>query len=188
MQRYRLGGRDVLLNLAKNPTGFNQNLKIVEADRASGPDGDVAPSEVQRRAREVALVTEIVAELAVLAVMVAHHAVALLAHLGVGDGVFQRAQDAFNPRNGRLQRYRLGGRDVLLNLAKNPTGVNQNLTEAEAAASWEGALGSAPSACDGDARSEKVRRIQHGEAVDFSQVDLVFMGGGPDREQKCSSQ
>ncbi len=30
---YRLGGRDVLLNLAKNPTGFNQNLKIVEADR-----------------------------------------------------------------------------------------------------------------------------------------------------------
>ena len=32
-RRYRLGGRDVLLNLAKNPTGFNQNLKIVEADR-----------------------------------------------------------------------------------------------------------------------------------------------------------
>ncbi|MCQ5071937.1 DUF1727 domain-containing protein, partial [Adlercreutzia sp. DFI.6.23] len=44
----------------------------------------------------------------------------------------QRAQDAFNPRNGRLQRYRLGGRDVLLNLAKNPTGFNQNLKIVEA--------------------------------------------------------
>ena len=41
--------------------------------------------------------------------------------------------DAFNPRNGRLQRYcRLGGRDVLLNLAKNPTGFNQNLKIVEA--------------------------------------------------------
>ena len=58
---------------------------------ASGPDGDVAPGEVQRRAREVALVAEIVAELTVLAVMVAHHAVALLAHLGVGDGVLGQA-------------------------------------------------------------------------------------------------
>ena len=34
----------------------------------------------------------------------------------------------------------------------------------------------------------EVRRIQHGEAVDFSQVDLVFMGGGPDREQKLASE
>lgn len=32
----------------------------------------------------------------------------------------------------------------------------------------------------------EVRRIQHGEAVDFSQVDLVFMGGGPDpRAEAC---
>ena len=44
----------------------------------------------------------------------------------------QRAIDAFDPRNGRLQRYRLGGRDVLLNLAKNPTGFNQNLKIVEA--------------------------------------------------------
>ncbi|MFR5091142.1 MAG: hypothetical protein ACLTDR_03115 [Adlercreutzia equolifaciens] len=34
----------------------------------------------------------------------------------------------------------------------------------------------------------EVRRIQHGEAADFSQVDLVFMGGGPDREQKLASE
>ena len=37
------------------------------------------------------------------------------------------AVDAFDPQNGRLQTYDLAGRRVLLNLAKNPTGFNQNL-------------------------------------------------------------
>ena len=35
LQRYEIDGRRVLLNLAKNPTGFNQNLRIVE--NAPGP-------------------------------------------------------------------------------------------------------------------------------------------------------
>ena len=34
---------------------------------------------------------------------------------------------SFDPHNGRLQRYDIDGRSVLLNLAKNPTGFNQNL-------------------------------------------------------------
>ena len=33
----------------------------------------------------------------------------------------------FAPENGRLQHYEIGGRHILLNLAKNPTGFNQNL-------------------------------------------------------------
>lgn len=33
LQEYHIHGRDVLLNLAKNPTGFNQNLRIVESDQ-----------------------------------------------------------------------------------------------------------------------------------------------------------
>lgn len=41
--------------------------------------------------------------------------------------VFQEALDAFNPQNGRLQNFDIEGHDVLLNLAKNPTGFNQNL-------------------------------------------------------------
>ena len=57
---------------------------------------------------------------------------ALCREVGIPTADFQRAQDAFSPRNGRLQRYRLGGRDVLLNLAKNPTGFNQNLKIVEA--------------------------------------------------------
>ena len=75
---------------------------------ASGPDGDVAPSEVQRRAREVALVAEIVAELAVLAVMVAHHAVALLAHLGVGDGVLGQAHRLAQAKGDRTIGHLIG--------------------------------------------------------------------------------
>ncbi|NHM15079.1 DUF1727 domain-containing protein [Eggerthellaceae bacterium zg-887] len=47
--------------------------------------------------------------------------------LGCGQASVQRAVDAFDPRNGRLQAYEIGGRKVLLNLAKNPTGFNQNL-------------------------------------------------------------
>jgi CobQ-like glutamine amidotransferase family enzyme len=52
---------------------------------------------------------------------------ALCHEVGIPVVDFQRATDAFNPRNGRLQRYELDGHPVLLNLAKNPTGFNQNL-------------------------------------------------------------
>ena len=52
---------------------------------------------------------------------------AIMQLTGVDAAVFQRAVAAFDPRNGRLQRYVIDGRPVLLNLAKNPTGFNQNL-------------------------------------------------------------
>lgn len=40
---------------------------------------------------------------------------------------FQRAVDEYRPGNGRLQTFRLGARSVMTNLAKNPTGFNQNI-------------------------------------------------------------
>ncbi len=46
---------------------------------------------------------------------------------GVTDEVFQQAVDTFDPQNGRLQSLSIQGRPVLLNLAKNPTGFNQNM-------------------------------------------------------------
>ena len=52
-------------------------------------------------------------------------AAACLAGVPVGD--FHRAVASFDPRNGRLQRYVVDGRPVLLNLAKNPTGFNESL-------------------------------------------------------------
>lgn len=40
---------------------------------------------------------------------------------------FQRAVDSYRPTNGRLQTFALGDRAVMTNLAKNPTGFNQNI-------------------------------------------------------------
>lgn len=51
------------------------------------------------------------------------------AHLaGVDAQDFQRTVDDYHPENGRLQRFRVDGREVVLNLAKNPTGFNQNIS------------------------------------------------------------
>lgn len=47
---------------------------------------------------------------------------------GVTPEQFQQALDVYNPQNGRLQHFTIGGREVVLNLAKNPTGFNQNLS------------------------------------------------------------
>lgn len=47
---------------------------------------------------------------------------------GVDVSSFQRAVDGFKPDNGRLQHFVVEGREVILNLAKNPTGFNQNIS------------------------------------------------------------
>lgn len=46
---------------------------------------------------------------------------------GVDIASIQTAVRDFNPKNGRLQEYSIDGHWTLLNLAKNPTGFNQNL-------------------------------------------------------------
>ncbi|MGN0302514.1 MAG: MurT ligase domain-containing protein [Anaerotardibacter sp.] len=51
----------------------------------------------------------------------------LSSRMGVEDDVFCEGLRAFNPHNGRLQEFSIKGRSLLLNLAKNPTGFNQNL-------------------------------------------------------------
>lgn len=56
-------------------------------------------------------------------------AVASVASLaGVRASTLQRAVDKYHPHNGRLQRFDMGGREVVLNLAKNPAGLNQNIS------------------------------------------------------------
>lgn len=46
---------------------------------------------------------------------------------GVSADDFRRALNAYHPANGRLQHFVVDGREVVLNLAKNPTGFNQNI-------------------------------------------------------------
>lgn len=47
---------------------------------------------------------------------------------GVTPEQFQDTLDHYHPENGRLQRFDVDSREVVLNLAKNPTGFNQNIS------------------------------------------------------------
>ncbi len=271
LQRYRLGGRDVLLNLAKNPTGFNQNLKIVEADRGPKMVAFFINDQVAD-GRDISWIWDIdFEELAGQPGTVvfaggsrAHDLAVRLKYAGIEAAVIENIEDAFS-RLGALVAagtlpadaavYAIANYTALppvhaaLNameaaepaVAPAPTpapiaeaaGASAAPTSCHPERSAEGAepkdpATSEPSATPASLASEEspeppvviahmlpdllnlygdggnvrileqrlrwrgipveVRRIQHGEAVDFSQVDLVFMGGGPDREQKLASE
>ena len=47
--------------------------------------------------------------------------------LGCSNEAIQEAVSEFSPQNGRLERLQIDQHPTLLNLAKNPTGMNQNL-------------------------------------------------------------
>ncbi len=46
----------------------------------------------------------------------------------IPTGHFDRMLDAYNPENGRNEQFEIKGTKVLLNLAKNPAGFNQNIS------------------------------------------------------------
>ena len=256
LQRYRLGGRDVLLNLAKNPTGFNQNLKIVEADRGPKMVAFFINDQVAD-GRDISWIWDIdFEELAGQPDTVvfaggsrAHDLAVRLKYAGIEAAVIESIEDAF-ARLGALTAAGVLPADAAVYAIANYTArppVHAALNAMEAAepddaaepavsdrASPSHAEGADPKAPSHDAAASasatatatseppvviahmlpdllnlygdggnvrileqrlrwrgipvEVRRIQHGEAVDFSQVNLVFMGGGPDREQKLASE
>lgn len=94
--------------------------------------------------------------------------------LGVSAGSFQKTLTAFNPQNGRLQRFVIKGRPILLNLAKNPVGFNQNLSMI-AQDEQEKIVAFFVNNKEGDGRD-----ITWLEEVDFESLSkgtLVFVGG-----------
>ena len=254
LQRYRLGGRDVLLNLAKNPTGFNQNLKIVEADQGPKMVAFFINDQVAD-GHDISWIWDIdFEELAGQPDTVvfaggsrAHDLAVRLKYAGIEAAVIESIEDAF-ARLGALTAAGVLPADAAVYAIANYTAlppVHAALNAMEAAepddaaepavsdlASPSHAEGADPKAPSHDAAASasatatseppvviahmlpdllnlygdggnvrileqrlrwrgipvEVRRIQHGEAVDFSQVDLVFMGGGPDREQKLASE
>ena len=48
----------------------------------------------------------------------------------VGDSQFNEVLGRYSPQFGRSERFRIGGQNVFLNLAKNPAGFNQNIAAA----------------------------------------------------------
>ena len=261
LQRYRLGGRDVLLNLAKNPTGFNQNLKIVEADQGPKMVAFFINDQVAD-GHDISWIWDIdFEELAGQPDTVvfaggsrAHDLAVRLKYAGIEAAVIENIEDAFD-RLGVLTAAGALPSDAAVYAIANYTAlppVHAALNAMEAAEAPEAPEAAEAAACiavaaptprpddpaqapasegknaePGNAAASlseppvviahmlpdllnlygdggnvrileqrlrwrgipvEVRRIQHGEAVDFSQVDLVFMGGGPDREQKLASE
>lgn len=261
LQRYRLGGRDVLLNLAKNPTGFNQNLKIVEADRGPKMVAFFINDQVAD-GRDISWIWDIdFEELAGQSNTVvfaggsrAHDLAVRLKYAGIEAAVIENIEDAFS-RLGALVAAGTLPADAAVYAIANYTAlppVHAALNAMEAAEAPEAPEAAEAAVCiavaaptprpDDPAQAPasegknaepgnaaavlseppvviahmlpdllnlygdggnvrileqrlrwrgipvEVRRIQHGDAVDLSQVDLVFMGGGPDREQKLASE
>ena len=55
-------------------------------------------------------------------------AYAALRTAGCGADHFQQMLDGYNPENGRMEQFMIGGTKAVLNLAKNPAGFNQNIS------------------------------------------------------------
>ena len=249
LQRYSVEGRSILLNLAKNPTGFNQNLKIIEKDaspkavaffindkEADGHDiswlwdidfeelsrqegcvvfaGGIRGNDMQVRLKYAGIPSKVVKntqefldELAKLPCEMNAYAIANYTALPsvksaldaveseAGDPVREtpcsnsprfaaelRAEPSAQGRSG-VDGAKSPARDQertpiaiahmfpdLLNLY----GDGGNVRILSERLAWRGI-------------PVQVKRVEYGESVDLGDVDLVFLGGGPDREQKLAS-
>ena len=240
LQTYDLSGRRVLLNLAKNPTGFNQNLKIVAQDQAPKVVAFFI-NDKEADGHDVSWLWDIdFEELAQAGPLVAYAGgirgrdmAVRLKYAGIDAEVVESADDL-------LQRIAQQPREVSAYIIANYTSLPGCKAALDAAVAADGtvqpAADDAPkprdfganavgaSATDGgvdEARSPlviahlfpdllnlygdggnvrvleqrlawrgipvEVRRVCHGDAIDLTGVDLIMMGGSPDREQKLAS-
>ena len=281
LQQYDIRGRHVLLNLAKNPTGFNQNLRIVETeddrcgvaffinDRivdgfdiswiwdidfeelASMPNihvfaGGTRRNDLQVRLKYAGIDAELVDgidevfermdELTQEGIVGANAPVYAIANYSAMPPVHARLDELARAQAGKEPGAQ---REV----ARSPEAISEAATEPSSALRrsderpCESAENDARSATDmaNDARSSagaasdgrtdaspiviahvlpdllnlygdggnvrileqrlrwrgipvEVRRLEHGDPIDLSDVDLVFLGGGPDREQRLATE
>lgn len=235
LQEFAVAGRRTLLNLAKNPTGFNQNIKIILQDErpkavaffvndkeGDGRDvswlwdidfeelagqsglrvfaGGIRKNDVQVRLKYAGLDAALVDD-----------AAGMFAQLG-GLPADARAYvianyTALPPVHAELGRLADGGQAAGAPLSPKPSGGLSGSGGAQAAEGDASPLVIAHLFPDllnlyGDGGNVKVlerrarergipvevRRVNHGEHVDLAGVDLVFLGGGPDREQRLASE
>ena len=235
LQEFSVAGRRTLLNLAKNPTGFNQNIKIILQDEGpkavaffvndkegDGRDvswlwdidfeelagqsglrvfaGGIRKNDVQVRLKYAGLDAALVDD-----------AAGMFAQLG-GLPADARAYvianyTALPPVHAELGRLADGGQAAGAPLSPKPSEGLSGSGGAQAAEDDAAPLVIAHLFPDllnlyGDGGNVKVlerrarergipvevRRVNHGEHVDLAGVDLVFLGGGPDREQRLASE
>ncbi len=257
LQEYSLAGRRVLLNLAKNPTGFNQNLKIIERDtapkavaffindkEADGHDiswlwdidfeelshqrgcavfaGGIRARDMQVRLKYAGIEADVVespedflSRVAALPREMSAYAIANYTALPA----VKAALDAAEGSNGGAAAGEQVARGGELASTGVPASASDEGESLETPKASEGEDASRVDAGDkarpvviahmfpdllnlygdgGNVRilSERlkrrgipvcVKRVEYGESIDLNDVDLVFLGGGPDREQKLAS-
>ena len=260
LQRYSVEGRSILLNLAKNPTGFNQNLKIIEKDaspkavaffindkEADGRDiswlwdidfeelsrqegcvvfaGGIRGNDMQVRLKYAGIPSKVVKstqefldELAKLPHEMNAYAIANYTALpsvkSALDAVESEAGDSARA-DGGLSSSADDSSSIIAAAPEPARGAPRAVpqrsedclsTESPAQAQERTPIVIAHMFPDllnlygdgGNVRilSERlawrgipvqVKRVEYGESVDLGDVDLVFLGGGPDREQKLAS-
>ena len=252
LQEYSLSGRRMLLNLAKNPTGFNQNLKIIEQDtsrkavaffindkEADGHDiswlwdidfeelsrqqgivvfaGGIRARDMQVRLKYAGIDAQIVSD--------ANEFLAQVARLPKGMNAYAIANYTALPAvKAALDAAEAADAGRAAAPAKAPERAGKDVDSSAPsaapapAANAPVAASSLPERDDepcvviahmfpdllnlyGDGgnvriladRLERrgipvaVKRVEHGQSIDLSEVDLVFLGGGPDREQKLAT-
>ena len=253
LQEFSVAGRRTLLNLAKNPTGFNQNIKIILQDEGpkavaffvndkegDGRDvswlwdidfeeladdpakltvfaGGMRANDMQVRLKYAGINAQVVAD--------ADDLLERIASLPAAENAYLIANyTALPPVHAVLTNHATAG-DTGNNLpASAPTGAPAG---SSAGAERSASSATAPSAPKGEADARlassapltiahlfpdllnlygdggnvrileqrlrwrgipvEVKRVNHGETVDLSGVDLVMLGGGPDREQRLAS-
>ncbi len=257
LQEYHLHGRDVLLNLAKNPTGFNQNLRIVESDEgpkavaffintqlADGLDvswiwdidfeeladrpqlrvfaGGARKNDLQVRLKYAGLKAELIdgmedvfARIAQDDELVADARVYAIANytalppikqqldrMEAEEGPSQAESGAVSSRAGKkaapMQEKSASAQEravptqektsVLASQEARPVriahmlpdllnlyGDGGNVRVLEERLAWRGI-------------PVEVERVCYGDTIDFKDVDLVVLGGSPDKEQRLASE
>lgn len=243
LQSLRVHGRDVLLNLAKNPTGFNQNLKLVvqgegrkaaaffindkEADGhdiswiwdvdfeelAAADDlvvfaGGIRANDLQMRLKYAGIDAQLVNSAAdVVAAVdalpddyglycIANYT-ALPSVRGdlerlAGDGITAPAPDPSRaPAPSHQAQHTAAVPQQTFDGAVTPErplrivhlfpelmnlyGDGGNVRVLRRRCAWRGI-------------PVEVEEVHHGQTTDLGHADIVFLGGGPDREQHLASQ
>lgn len=242
LQEFSVEGRRTLLNLAKNPTGFNQNIKLILQDEgpkavaffvndkegdgrdvswlwdidfeelAGHPEvrvfaGGIRKNDVQVRLKyaglDAALVDDVAGMFAQLgghpanarAYVIANYTALPPVHAELSRCATATAAAtttdatatsdgepaAFRPATPSEQKTPLAATYAPLVIAHlfpdllNLYGDGGNVAVLAHRARQRGI-------------PVDVRRVHHGGSIDFCDVDIVFLGGGPDREQRLASE
>ena len=244
LQTFDVAGRRVLLNLAKNPTGFNQNLKIVAQDpgdkvvaffvndkEGDGRDvswlwdidfeeladdpseltvfaGGLRANDMQVRLKYAGIDSRVVADAEDLLARIAGLPVDANAYLIANYTALPPVHSVLTARAGEAPCDAADGlRGDRPAAAASSSPAGSPVDAAQAASSVAGdPLVIAHLFPDllnlyGDGGNVRileqrlrwrgvpveVKRVNHGQTVDLANVDLVMLGGGPDREQRLAS-